>query len=249
MSSAHTLGAYLRRYRERFGLSVEAVSAGSRIVPRLVDALEADRHDVLPAPVYVRGFIRAYCVQVGADADEALRLYEERVGPPQPLTVKAPGAPQPPLPAGRRPGPVAAALLLVGFGIGAVLVLGHRQPGAGASHGVGGLSIAARAPVSAVPSMSTATASTASTPGPAERVLVMRALEATWVRVQPDDGEPTEETLAAGAVRQWRGMGRFHVTLGNAGGVELELDGQTLPALGERGQVVQDAIVPPEVRP
>jgi len=52
MSSEFTLGAYLRRCRERFRLSVEAVSAGSRIVPGLVRALEADRHDVLPAPVH-----------------------------------------------------------------------------------------------------------------------------------------------------------------------------------------------------
>jgi len=43
MSPAYTLGAYLRRRRERSGLSVEALSAGSRIVPRLVDALEVDR--------------------------------------------------------------------------------------------------------------------------------------------------------------------------------------------------------------
>ena len=148
MSSAQTLGAHLRRYRERSGQSVEAVSAGSRIVPRLVDALEADRQDLLPAPVYVRGFIRAYCDQVGADAEEALRLYE------------------------------------------------------------------------------------------------VRAIEATWVRIQPDGGEPTEETLAPGAVREWRSTGRFRVTLGNAGGVELELDGQALPALGERGRVVRDVIVP-----
>ena len=46
MNSAHNLGAYLRRRRERSGLSVEAVSAGSRIVPRL-DALEVDRPDLL----------------------------------------------------------------------------------------------------------------------------------------------------------------------------------------------------------
>ena len=77
-----TLGAYLRRGRERSGLSMEAVSAGSRIVPRLVEALEADRQDLLPAPVYVRGFIRAYCEQIGADTEEALRLYDEQAAPP-----------------------------------------------------------------------------------------------------------------------------------------------------------------------
>ena len=74
----------------------------------------------------------------------------------------------------------------------------------------------------------------------------MRAVDTTWVRVQPDGGESTEETLAPGAVREWRSAGRFHVTLGNAGGVELELDGRALPALGSAGQVVRDATVPGE---
>jgi cytoskeleton protein RodZ len=80
-------------------------------------------------------------------------------------------------------------------------------------------------------------------------VLLVRAVEATWVRVKPDGGEQTEETLAPGTVREWRSAGRFHVTLGNAGGVELELDGQALPALGERGRVVRDVTVPPEALP
>ena len=135
MSSAHTLGTYLRRRRERSGLSVEAVSAGSRIVPRLVDALEADRQDLLPAPVYVRGFIRAYCAQVGVDAEEALRLYEERVGPPPPLTVSPVSRPAAPVfPVRRRWARVAmGSLLAAALGIGGILVLGRRHPDAGAS--------------------------------------------------------------------------------------------------------------------
>ena len=77
----------------------------------------------------------------------------------------------------------------------------------------------------------------------------MRAIDTTWVRVRPDGAKPTEETLSPGSVREWRSSGRFHVTLGNAGGVELELDGQVLPALGARGQVVRDATVPGESGP
>jgi hypothetical protein len=50
-------------------------------------------------------------------------------------------------------------------------------------------------------------------------------------------------------VREWRSAGRFHLTLGNAGGVELELDGRTLPALGASGQVVKDVTVPSEAQP
>ena len=246
MSSAHTLGAYLRRRRERAGLSVKAVSAGSRIVPRLVDALEADRDDLLPAPVYVRGFIRAYCAQVGTDPEEALRLYEQRISPPPTVAARSRPATLA-LPTTRSWGRMAVgALLVVVVAVAGIFAFGHRQPDAGTSRRTVGPTTASRAPNATMPSVSTANASA---PGPSGRLLVMHALEATWVRVQPDGGGPTEETLAPGSVREWRTEGHFRVTLGNAGGVELELDGRALPALGERGRVVRDVIVPAETQP
>jgi cytoskeletal protein RodZ len=67
MSAEPSLGAYPRRCRERSGLSVEAISSGSRIVPRDIDALETDRRDLLPAPVYVRGFVDTTWVRVQQD--------------------------------------------------------------------------------------------------------------------------------------------------------------------------------------
>ena len=102
-------------------------------------------------------------------------------------------------------------------------------------------------PSPAPPAGGTAPASAA--PAPFERVLLMRATDTTWVRVQPDGAQPTEETLAPGTVREWRSAGRFHITVGNAGGVALELDGHALPALGAPGQVVRDATVPGEPQP
>jgi cytoskeleton protein RodZ len=274
MSAKPTLGAYLRRGRERSGLSIEAVAAGSRIVPRLVEALEADRQEFLPAPVYVRGFIRAYCEQIGADTEEALRLYDEQAAPPPSLTVQ-PKTPEAPTgPAARRWGRVAA-LSAVGvvLGVAGFALLGRRQPDAVASRGNGAVAtastrpapppappaqsqppVAVPAPAPAAPSTSAIApappaAPVSSAPKPADRVLVMRAIDTTWIRVQPDGGPATEETLAPGAVREWRTSGRFHVTLGNAGGVELELDGRALPALGMAGQVVKDAILPGEYSP
>ena len=77
----------------------------------------------------------------------------------------------------------------------------------------------------------------------------MRAVDTTWVRVTPDGAPPTEETLTPGTVREWRSAGRFRVTVGNAGGVEIELDGQALPALGKPGQVVRDTTIPSERTP
>jgi hypothetical protein len=72
----------------------------------------------------------------------------------------------------------------------------------------------------------------------------------SWIvpRVTADGGPPTEETLSPGTVREWRSARVFRVTLGNADGVELALDGRALHAVGERGQVVH-ATIPDEPRP
>jgi cytoskeleton protein RodZ len=242
---------------------VAAISAGSRIVPRLIDALEADRQDLLPAPVYVRGFIRAYCNQVGADAVQALRIYDAQTAPAPPATVRATSPPALTSPTGRRWRRIAAGSLLVtALGVATVLLLGRRQPDAVAGRGGSATMIASRSaapvvpappatsagPPSPVPSAGRRVPASAA-PAPVERVLLMRATDTTWVRVQPDGAQPTEETLAPGTVREWRSAGRFHITVGNAGGVELALDGHALPALGAPGQVVRDATVPGEAQP
>jgi cytoskeleton protein RodZ len=278
MSSESSLGAYLSRCRKRAGLSVEAVSAGSRIASRFVHALEADQHADLPAPVYVRGFIRAYCEEVGADVEQAIRLYDAEAVPDPPFTVR-PAAPiAAPTPAGLRwQHVVVGALIVAALGTAAMLSLGRRQPDADARRGdppgkpaPPGVSASqvnvtvppppvspATSPAAAVPpgplTPAAAPAEGAAPappapPTPAERVLLMRAVETTWVRVQPDGGPPAEETLSPGAVREWRSVKGFRVTVGNAGGILLELDGRPLPALGGRGQVVHTTI-PFEPRP
>jgi cytoskeleton protein RodZ len=279
MTAQSTLGAYLRRGREQAGLSLDAVAAGSRIVPRLVEALEADRQDLLPAAVYVRGFIRAYCQQTGADTEEALRLYDEQAAPPPALSVKPPAPEAPKRGPARRWGRVAAVSAVgVALCVAAFALLGRRQPDAVASRGNGTPPPVASRPASepAAPSMPApegpgtsdaasegnallmtappsngpaAPPAAAGPTKPAGRVLVLRATDTTWVRVQPDGGAVTEETLAPGAVREWRSPGRFRVTLGNAGGVELELDGRALPSLGAAGRVARDVLIPAESEP
>jgi cytoskeleton protein RodZ len=252
MDREFTLGAYLRQARERSALSTGDVSAGSRIVPRLVDALEADRHDLLPAPVYVRGFIRAYCAQVGADAEEAIRIYDAQAIPDPPLTVWPSPLPARSLPTGRSwQRVVAGSLVVTAVGAAALFLLVRRQPAAVAGRGEAPQVTASHTvlpPTPDTPSLPPAPAASTE-PQPVQRVLLIRAVETTWVRIVPDGAPPSEETLAPGTVREWRSAGRFRVTLGNAGGVELVLDGQALPRLGERGAVVRNASIPGEARP
>ena len=74
--------------------------------------------------------------------------------------------------------------------------------------------------------------------------LVVKALETTWIRVQTDDGRVAEELLPTGATREWTSAKRFVVTVGNAGGIEVELNGRSLPPLGARGAVIQRLELP-----
>ena len=66
------------------------------------------------------------------------------------------------------------------------------------------------------------------------------------MRVQTDDGGVVQELLPAGATREWVSARRFIVTVGNAGGIALELNGQPLPPLGARGAVIQNLVIPAE---
>ncbi len=75
----------------------------------------------------------------------------------------------------------------------------------------------------------------------AQRPLVLRAFvkERTWVRIQVDGGLPKEYIFSPGAQPQWKGNEVFDIMIGNAAGIDLELEGKRLTNLGKRGQVVR----------
>ena len=51
-----------------------------------------------------------------------------------------------------------------------------------------------------------------------------------------------------GAVREWVSDRPFVLTIGNAGGVAFELNGEPLPSLGGSGTVIPRLVVPAESR-
>ena len=78
---ALTFGEELRRERLIRGVSLEEISAATKISVRLLTALEASDVRKLPAPVFTRGFIRAYARHLGLDMDEMVNAYLADVAP------------------------------------------------------------------------------------------------------------------------------------------------------------------------
>ena len=72
---AATLGGILSNARRQHGLTVEQMAAELRIESRLLEALEEDRFEIFPAPVFVKGYLRHLASRLGLEHDDLLRRY------------------------------------------------------------------------------------------------------------------------------------------------------------------------------
>jgi cytoskeleton protein RodZ len=73
------LGQLLRTEREKKGISYAQISEKTRLSPHILKALENEDWQHLPAPFYVRSFIRSYAHLLGIKQAEAIKLYQEAV--------------------------------------------------------------------------------------------------------------------------------------------------------------------------
>lgn len=76
-------------------------------------------------------------------------------------------------------------------------------------------------------------------------VLEIRTLDLTWAVIRSDEDKPQEVLLQVGEVVRREARDRFLLTLGNAGGVEVRLNGELQGPFGGAGVVVRDV----ELRP
>jgi len=80
---------------------------------------------------------------------------------------------------------------------------------------------------------------TASPPGLSPLILKANVVERTWVRIVVDDLAPKEYIFSAGSHPRWEAQQGFQIVIGNAGGIELELNGEELTRLGDSGKVIR----------
>src|SRR3989304_1894829 len=85
-----TLGERLRREREAKGISLEEISARTRIGVRLLKAIENEVYEQLPGGVFNQSFVRQYAQYVGLDEAQAARDYLRATGAAQPMAGHLP---------------------------------------------------------------------------------------------------------------------------------------------------------------
>ena len=74
------IGNTLREARLRRGLDISRCEAETKIRAKYLRAMEEEQFDLLPAPTYVRGFLRSYADFLDLDGQLVLDEYESRFG-------------------------------------------------------------------------------------------------------------------------------------------------------------------------
>ena len=114
-SGEHSPGAYLRQAREAADMSIGHVAAALHLKREMIEALEADAFDRLPASTFVRGYLHGYARVLGLPPEPVLEMYNRHGFEPPPLATEVMETKQ----AHTSDPPVR----LVTYAVGAVLVL------------------------------------------------------------------------------------------------------------------------------
>ena len=70
-----TVGQLLHAQRNQSNISIEQLSVATKIDTKYIEALEADRYDLLPSETFAKGFIRNLCLSLGADPNEFIAVF------------------------------------------------------------------------------------------------------------------------------------------------------------------------------
>lgn len=244
-------GEELRRERLVREITLEEISAATKISVRLLKALEDSDLSRLPAPAFTRGFIRSYAIHIGIDPEEKVCAYLAD------LAEAAAGTTPSAARVRRRfwRGRGATAGTLVGGVTAVLLVLGliarpERRPAARPEKPAarGARLVLKNVALSSEPTPVVRPQERAAAPAPEGDQLVSLLLEFdadSWTKL-----DAAGETLLVGLVRRgetkrFESRGGFQLTLGNAGGVRVTLNGRVLESLGRAGQVVRNLRLPP----
>jgi cytoskeleton protein RodZ len=243
-----SIGTTLAQARESAGLSVDEVAHATRIRRTLLLGIESDDFSACGGDFYARGHIRTIATKLGVDPAPLLHEFDAARPQESPRTsdVFEPDLARP-----ERRGPnwsaamAVALVLIVGFGVVQAFTGGDGKDDDLRAGGPTATSSATSAAPSSSPSPSESSGG-AVAQAPRTKVKVdVRATERSWVQVTTGTGQELYQGLMdVGMTRSFSDKRELRLVIGNAGGIELTVNGTDIGATGRRGQVARLQFTP-----
>ena len=249
-----SFGDWLRRQRELREISLRDIAERTKISLRYLEAMEADRFDLLPAPIFAKGFLREYARYVGLSPDDVVNHYlsvhhpeELATDPKEDTKVRSRPKPVDPGPTPMRRNwswglllALAGLILLVLVALVAWLAdHRHSEP----------TNVGQAPPIAAPPPVQVA--AQPAVPGrptpPPPTAPIQVSLDFSkdcWVEAVIDGGKSRlAELRIQGESLPLEAEKSISLTLGNAGVVDVRVNGYPLEMNKKEGDVVRDLVI------
>jgi cytoskeletal protein RodZ len=250
-------GEKLRTAREMKAWSFNDAEEATKIRARYLEALENEQYEIIPGIAYVKGFLQTYAKHLDLDPVEILTLYKSSSQVPEkknPLRMPFNFSSHP---LWRRPVTALITAILV---ICAIVAIAHWSsnnqtpvsytpaplPTAPVENEVKDTD--SNAPVSsdAVSSENQPSTPSNSLEVPETQGLIAQLVfnQNCWLLVKADGKVALEGEYSGGTTKELKADNNIEfVTVGNAGGLSVTLNGTVQPSMGGSGQVVNNIVL------
>ena len=215
-----SFGDWLRQQREARDIELREIADHTKIGIRYLEALEKDRFDVLPAPVFTKGFLSQYGRYIGLDPDQVVNTYLNALqeGDPNRTEETLIGG-----------GTRSRGLLMTLVVLVVVLLAAAAYYTIWKKRGndaLEGERLPMTAPtVLAAPSLPQPSPSPEETPVVAPLVVTLDFVDDGWLETSVDGERQLSEQVGKGESRRILGQELVVLSLGNAAGVRVEVNG------------------------
>lgn len=257
------IGDKLRAERERQNLTIQDIAKGTSIRALYIEAIEKGEYGQLPGTVYAKGFIRNYANFLKIDADVVVRQFMEENHPEEiaaaeeakqqlaeaeeanKAEVKAKLATgneyrEQVSSSSNRQNSLLIALIVLLVGAGAYYLFAMEDSSAPKT---ATKAVTQTAKTPAAKSQQAKEPAQVKEQPAAKKVegveLVAKFSDKCWTQVIADGKTIYEGTIDPGKTETWKGKEKVVITAGNAGAVEMKVNGQDMGKAGNIGQVVE----------
>ncbi len=240
-----TIGEILKRARLQHNVSPEQASADLRIKAVYLNALEKDDYERLPGQAYVNGFVKSYSDYLGLDSQKMLQLLKRRTGARivRPKQIFPVASEEQKVPGFR--------IVIISTALFAFVLMFWRL---GAAPGPNADAIPAipkelsqQMTAPQKPAAPPKTEAVAVEEKPKPHPVVLKAVQDVWLEIRDGAGKPVFSRVLKTGEEYWVPADEtgYIMTTGNAGGLELVVEGVALKPLGKAGDVRRNVALNP----